>query len=155
MKTTTGRHQHNARQLPFFVYGSLRRGQGNHRLLAGKTVGEHPARLHGCALYTLGLPFATPGGPESYVVGELMVVAEDHYASVLAALDRLEGYRGPGRTNLYERVSRRVSYTDKSGQTREAEAWVYLAGADVALCEDDRVAGGDWLQARGALAAFR
>ncbi|MCA1702141.1 MAG: gamma-glutamylcyclotransferase, partial [Actinobacteria bacterium] len=30
---------------PFFVYGTLRPGQGNYRLLAGRTVGEFPAVL--------------------------------------------------------------------------------------------------------------
>ena len=136
--------------LPFFVYGTLRPGQGNYRLLAGQTVAEFPATLPGHALYGPGLPYVTAGEEDSTVVGALIFVAPERYAEVLARLDCLEGYR-PGRPHChYERVVRTVRYLDADGAEATTLAWVYLAGpaARERLRGTERIAGGDWLAAR-------
>jgi gamma-glutamylaminecyclotransferase len=102
-----------------FVYGTLRRGEGNHRLLAhAEYVGE-ARTVPGFALYDLG---AFPGlvrDGAGTVVGEVY----DVDAGTLAALDRLEGvpsfYRrerielkGVGSTDAYTLTSRQVRGCD-------------------------------------------
>ena len=99
---------------PFFVYGTLRHGQGNYRLLAGSTTRERSALLAGHALVDLGVPYAIHAEPTSQVVGELMDVRPARYAEILARLDQLEGYRPTNpRYSLYLRVVRTVRLTDQ------------------------------------------
>jgi gamma-glutamylaminecyclotransferase len=72
-----------------FVYGTLKRGHGNNRLLTGSEfVGEAETDP---ALYMAngGIPFVwTEGGPLHRVKGEVFRVDD----AVLARLDRLEGH---------------------------------------------------------------
>ena len=112
-----------------FVYGTLRPGQGNHaRHVRGRTVSEEPAVLPGAILYEgPGYPFALPE-PDSEVRGEILRPDPGQYASLLAALDELEGYRPGARDNLYERELRTVRLADGS----TADAWVYFAAAPLA-----------------------
>ena len=133
---------------PFFVYGTLRRGEGNYRRLKGRTEAEHPATLPNHALYGVGLPYVIDAEGAA-VVGELMFIRARHYDEVLADLDRLEGYRPGGRRCHYERVCRRVHYVDALGLERTVAAWVYQAGPVVRaqLAESNPVPGGDWLAA--------
>jgi len=90
-----------------FVYGTLKRGHGNHHWLAGAPfMGE--AALLNVVLHDLGpFPMAVPG--EGLVRGEVYAID----AAGLARLDRLEGY-----PRLYDR--RPLPLAD--GRT----AWVYL-----------------------------
>ncbi|WP_308344713.1 gamma-glutamylcyclotransferase family protein [Streptomyces sp. ISL-94] len=132
--------------LPFFVYGTLRPGEVNHELfLRGRTVVEEPARLPDAALYDgPGYPFAVHR-PGSAVVGELITAAPGAYGELLAALDRLEEYEGPGRPgNIYDRIARQALRPDGA----PVRAWVYLASP--LLARDLResgteIPGGDWL----------
>ena len=75
-----------------FVYGTLKRGHGNHHWLAGAPfLGE--AALPDVVLHDLGpFPMAVPG--EGRVWGEVYAVD----AAGLARLDRLESY-----PRLYDR----------------------------------------------------
>ena len=90
-----------------FVYGTLKRGHGNHHWLAGAPfLGE--AVLPDVVLHDLGpFPMAVPG--EGQVRGEVYAVD----AAGLARLDRLEGY-----PRLYDR--RPLPLADGR------RAWVYL-----------------------------
>ena len=90
-----------------FVYGTLKRGHGNHHWLAGAPfMGE--AELPQVVLFDLGpFPMAVPGNGR--VIGELYRID----AAALARLDRLEGY-----PRLYDR--RPLPLAD--GRS----AWVYL-----------------------------
>jgi gamma-glutamylcyclotransferase (GGCT)/AIG2-like uncharacterized protein YtfP len=134
--------------LPFFVYGTLRRGQGNYRRLAGRTAVEYPAVLSGHALYADGLPWVVAAEPEARVVGELMVANPGEYVEVLADLDRLEGFRGSARgSNLYERVALEVTFVDESGSAATTMAWVYTAGDHFSEGRGAvRVEDGDWIE---------
>ena len=132
--------------LPVFVYGTLRRGQGNYRLLSGRTAAEHPAVLPGHALHDAGLPYVVPGSPTDQVVGELMVVDPGRYAEVLASLDRLEGFR-PGCPSHYVRVAATARYRH-GAEERAVEAWVYLAGDRFRASAATLVSSGDWLAPR-------
>jgi len=102
-----------------FVYGTLKRGFGNNRLLSGsKFVGE--ARTEGkFALYESGIPFVIEDEQVSQVSGEVYEVDE----KTLSRLDRLEGH-----PNWYCRKMVNVSIisegNDKVGGT--CCAWLYF-----------------------------
>lgn len=136
-------------QLPFFVYGTLRPGQGNYRrFLEARTTQDVRALLDGHALFDLGIPYVVET-PDATVVGDLVFVAPQHYEDVLADLDRLEGYR-PGRAGShYRRTALSVRYAGAGGDETSALAWVYLAGDAVRarLCAVSPVPGGDWVAA--------
>jgi len=75
--------------IPVFVYGTLKKGHGNHPALEGATfLGEGqtvaPYALHAGD----GLPMVDEANPISPIHGELYLVD----AHTLAALDRLEGH---------------------------------------------------------------
>ncbi|MER7817897.1 gamma-glutamylcyclotransferase family protein [Streptomyces sp. NPDC096153] len=141
----TGRHREP--RLPFFVYGTLRAGEHNHDLfLRGRTSAEEPARLRGALLYEgPGYPYAIEG--DGVVTGELVTAAPERYGELIAVLDHLEGYFGPGDPrNLYVRVERRVHTASGT-----VPAWVYVAAGPVARelrAQGTPIPGGDW-SARG------
>ncbi|MBT2541228.1 gamma-glutamylcyclotransferase [Streptomyces sp. ISL-44] len=145
--TSVVRPQDPTAPLPFFVYGTLRPGEVNHDLfLRGRTVSEEPAGLPDAALYEgPGYPFAVDC-PGSVVVGELITAAPGAYGELLAALDVLEEYGGPGRPgNVYDRIARDAVRPDGT----PVRAWVYLASP--LLARDLResgteIPGGDWLK---------
>ncbi|MGX4692373.1 gamma-glutamylcyclotransferase family protein [Streptomyces sp. JNUCC 63] len=131
--------------LPFFVYGTLRPGEGNHgAFLHGRTHSEEPARLAGAVLYDgPGYPYAVeePGG---LIRGELVAALPERYGEVLTALDRLEGYVAGDPRSLYERVEREVVRETDGASVR---AWVYVAGPSVTarlLADGRRIESGDW-----------
>ncbi|GAA1578497.1 gamma-glutamylcyclotransferase family protein [Streptomyces globosus] len=136
-------------ELPFFVYGTLRPGEANHAaFLRGRTAAEEPARLPGAELYDgPGYPYAVrhPGAGAAHVVGALITAAPGAYGVLLAELDRLEEYHGPGLPrNLYDRVRCDALRPDGT----RTPAWVYLAAPPLArrLRESGTpIPGGDWL----------
>ncbi len=135
-------------RLPVFVYGTLRPGRHNHdRFLLGRTLAEVPARLRGAVLYEgPGYPYAVAGGEgeiRGEIRGELITIAPDAYAAVLAELDVLEECRPGDPRALYERVVREV-LVEGGGAVR---GWVYLATERVARglrAAGRPVPGGDW-----------
>ncbi len=130
-------------QLPVFVYGTLRTGECNYRrLLAEVDETSSSATLSNAVMYVgPGFPYVTTG--DGIVVGDLIQIAPRHYATTMNQLDMLEGYRGPGERNHYDRIIATV--TNAAGD--QLEAWVYLAGAMVSsqLSERQRIFTGDWL----------
>lgn len=134
-------------RLPFFVYGTLRPGEGNYSwALEGKTSREATAVLDGATMYgTRGFPYVilTPG--ERQVTGTLCFVRDEEYEETLAALDFLEGYRGPGENNHYDRVVRTVVTED--GES--VQAYVYVASenhAESVRASQPVIECGDWLK---------
>jgi gamma-glutamylcyclotransferase (GGCT)/AIG2-like uncharacterized protein YtfP len=139
------------KQLPIFVYGTLRRNMGNYnRLLSGRTVEEYPAVLPNHKMYSVGIAYVcdTGAGEAGQVVGEVMYIEPNRYEEVLARLDSLEGYRpgGDKRFNHYERVCRTALVTTDSGEHKSVEVWVYHGGTDQLkrFGEQQRVTSGDW-----------
>ena len=130
------------------VYGTLRRGGRNERLLDGATLlgrGSVAGGLH--EMVTEGIrPYPYPGliaGENGRVVVEVVRLANE---GQLARLDALEGY-DPAEEASSEYVRRRVAIV--GGPV--AEAWVYLyAGPPAAI--GSRIASGDWIaHLRGAM----
>lgn len=103
------------RMIRVFVYGTLLRGESNHHVVAPFLYSCRPGFVRG-RLYDVGEYPALILDPDGRrIKGEWLVVSEDG----LRAMDRLEGYAGPGRDNDYDRVWVR----DESG---EPEGWVYV-----------------------------
>ena len=103
-----------------FVYGTLKRGQGNHRLLDNRSEFVADARIgNEFTAYSkgIGYPFMAES-PGAGCAGEVYRVNDD----VLANLDRLEGH-----PRYYERKVRPVV----CGDGTEVLAWVYLMGTEV------------------------
>ena len=133
-------------QLPVFVYGTLRPGEGNHHCVAAAMTAASAALLEDHALYVSGLPWVVPQ-PGGRVVGDLIDIAPARYAATLARLDRLEGYRPGSPDGLYVRVQVVVRL---DGSTDSRRAWVYLAGRRSAARLTQTatpVASGDWKEA--------
>jgi gamma-glutamylaminecyclotransferase len=110
-----------------FVYGTLKRGFGNHRLLArAALVGE--ATIRG-SMHDLGaFPAVAIDGKAGTVHGELF----DVDSPTMERLDRLEG-----TPHFYQR---------KLVHTSAGEAWVYVM-ASAKLAGRPVVSGGRWLAA--------
>lgn len=100
-----------------FVYGTLKRGGGNHAFLAGQRFLGEARTVPGLTLYSLG---EYPGmvrapGDTAGVTGELWMVDDP----CLAELDRLEGLA----EGLYERVDVVLAPNPLAGS---AQTYLYL-----------------------------
>lgn len=87
-----------------FVYGTLRRGEVNHGLMAGSDVVAMQAWTAGRLVDTgFGYPglVLAPDDPHARTYGEVYRVSKQR----LPDLDRLEGYRGEGEENLFDRTT--------------------------------------------------
>ena len=92
---------------PIFVYGTLKRGYGNYRLIQGFTTKELPATTEGELYDVGGIPGLVEG--DNTVKGELMYIDSDYYQPALRVLDRLEGYDENNKSNsLYIRKLTKV-----------------------------------------------
>ncbi len=83
-----------------FVYGTLLRGESNHRVLEGAELLEETVTEEGYQLIDLGAYPAMCRAGDGVVVGELYAVSRD----TLAKLDRLEEH-----PEYYQRVELRLS----------------------------------------------
>lgn len=100
-----------------FVYGTLLRGQANHKILerggaffVGRFRTEEKYRMT-----AEWIPYVTDHAADVEIVGELYAVDD----ALMAALDRLEGH-----PRFYTR--RRVSVVSRDNKGVEAEAWLYF-----------------------------
>jgi gamma-glutamylcyclotransferase (GGCT)/AIG2-like uncharacterized protein YtfP len=115
---------------PVFVYGTLKRGFGNHHYMAGQSFVGPASTAPGFALYDLG---GYPGmvrspGTATGVTGEVWSVDEE----CLARLDELEG--------IAEGLYRRERVPLLGAPLEEgAEAYIYLKGV-----EGRPALGGEW-----------
>lgn len=147
-----------AQPYPVFVYGTLRRGQGNYRLLEAGVTETRSARAPGIAVYgaNYGFPYAAEhDDPEAVTVGEISWLSQDQVgAKTREDLDGLEGFRTstPSRSH-YERVLRPITCDDGSGGTTSVLAWMYVARGSALsrVSEKDRIHHGDWVAASDEL----
>ena len=118
-----------------FVYGTLLRGEANHRRLHHARVRAAKAFVAGALLYDTGRGYPAmtmaSGGPAVY--GEVYEVD----AATLRSLDELEDYYGPDDPrNEYERIS--VEAETGEGMVR---AWTYVFREPP---RGERIESGDW-----------
>jgi gamma-glutamylcyclotransferase (GGCT)/AIG2-like uncharacterized protein YtfP len=133
---------------PFFVYGTLRPGESNHYLLAGRSLNFEPAWAEGYLLYSCGTyPMALATQQAGLrLEGTLVTPSPEHYPAILRDLDQLEDYRphNPAQST-YVRLLESV-------QTEHgpAQAWIYVARPGVLRPWYELITGGDWVAYRRA-----
>ena len=111
-----------------FVYATLRRGQGNHRLLdSSKFIGNAKTKLR-YALYGSGVPFLSRADSVSQVIGEVYAIDD----ATLRRLDELEGH-----PDAYTREQAEVVLQDGT----ELIAWIYFYDT----VEGNLIESGDFL----------
>lgn len=116
-----------------FVYGTLRKHQYYHDLLQGSELVAEQCWTAG-RLFDTGYGYpALVHDDRGQVYGEVYRVSDE----VLAKLDELEGYYGPGQANEYERVIQTI-HGDKGPW--EAFVYIYLKLQK----HMPEIAGGDW-----------
>lgn len=113
------------------VYGSLRKGMGNHRLIEreeGTLLSTE--RIKGWEMYSYGgFPFIRPAeNPEDEITIEVYAMP----VTAMQPLDRLEGY-----PSFYDR---------KLVDTSKGKAWIYFIDQKG---NDARVTNGDWVDYKG------
>jgi gamma-glutamylaminecyclotransferase len=113
-----------------FVYGTLRKGQCNHRyfLDLSKFLGMAKTKKH-YALYSDTVPFLSLTRTVSQVTGEVYAVDD----VTLLNLDRLEGH-----PDAYKREQAQVILQDGA----EISAWIYFCDTP----RGDLIESGDFLQ---------
>lgn len=110
-----------------FVYGTLKKGQGNHGLLRDANfIGRGHTMKPNYQMYSLGpFPGVVLGDREIY--GEVYMVD----SKAMSRLDHLEGH-----PFMYERHLIDVGiYGDKKGEESKGKAWMYIYKGDVTDCE--------------------
>ncbi|HUG91402.1 MAG TPA: gamma-glutamylcyclotransferase family protein [Planctomycetaceae bacterium] len=105
--------------LPLFVFGTLRRGQRNHHLLAGRYTRMRPARLPG---FVKRHPLMIQAQPDGVVRGELYHLRPGMYDATMRDCDELEGI-APGQTVGCDYRRLRVMVETPEGRI---EAWAYV-----------------------------
>ena len=134
------------RQLPVFVYGTLRPGEKNYpRYLQGRSLREVPATVAGELFYIAagGYPYLLPG--RERVQGELIDLDPVVYPEVMQRLDALEEYDPadePG--SVYLRRTADVRTADGT----ERKAWVYYWNRPEA--RGKKVESGDFRKSEGS-----
>lgn len=108
------------------VYGSLRQGLHNHRLLTNaEYLGTD--NIPGFDMYSMGgFPFLKPSDTEAKTVIEVYNVTDDEFTR----LDHLEGY-----PSFYDR---------KQVPTKHGDAWIYFIDEPSPI--HDKVENRDWKQ---------
>jgi gamma-glutamylcyclotransferase (GGCT)/AIG2-like uncharacterized protein YtfP len=106
-------------RLPLFVFGTLRRGEPNHHLLAGRYARMRPARLHG---FSKLHPLMIRAQADGIVAGELYFLRREAYAAALRECDDLEGI-APGE--MAGASYRRLRVTVETPEGPVA-AWAYV-----------------------------
>ena len=127
----------------FFVYGTLMRGEANHRVAYRHGIASVQAgRVRGDLFDTgMGFPAMRLSDGMGQVRGELLVPKD--FEAAVQAMDDLEVFAGYGTDgNEYER--RLIEVVPEDGGA-ERLAWTYVAGECLPLRA--RIPSGDWRQA--------
>ena len=107
-------------QLPFFVYGTLMRGQERERFWPHLASSIETAFAQG-ALHHLG-PYPAMVAGESWVCGELWTIEQQHLEATLRALDEVEDF-DQGGVDLFKRTI--IDCRIESGRQIRAYAYFY------------------------------
>lgn len=132
------------KELPIFVYGSLREGFFNYdKYLKGKVLRKTEGKTKG-KLYHMpykNYPALLDGDNDVY--GEIMIL--DDYENTIKALDELEGYNGPNNTlNEYEKKIVDIKETC-SGEIRKCYIYAYNVDNDFRFQKESvYIKNGNW-----------
>jgi gamma-glutamylaminecyclotransferase len=141
--TTGSKDEVTGRRL-VFVYGSLKEGYGNHRLLQASTLVHHATLPYGHRMFSLG---GFPGVVEAdlssgYPIhGEVYEVTE---RTLFESLDYLEGYDKGTDTGMYLR--RPVMVELDNGELEAVETYIYNSQTAEDMEADDypEIVDGSW-----------
>lgn len=143
---------HSPTPSPMFVYGTLRTGNHNHRLLEGRVEQSIIGEVPGAALYTNGgFPYLI-ADDQATSTGELIYVDQDQLVETMDSLDMLEGTSEDiiDDQNHYNRYLWYVKTKEAEGEESPAEytqAWVYMPPTDdfdYIIKTYPRIPTGDW-----------
>jgi gamma-glutamylcyclotransferase (GGCT)/AIG2-like uncharacterized protein YtfP len=106
---------------PSFVYGSLMTGLFNHDRVADFVESASTGVVDGVDMYGQGTsyPYAIHG--DASVIGEVLWIKSELYATAMLTLDHIENYRNED-TDAYKREVVTVTLNDDS----DIEAWMYV-----------------------------
>ena len=110
-----------------FVYGTLRRGYHNHRLIMDCEVIDIGRTVNNYAMYANGIPYVSENEAVSQIYGELYLVSP----KILFTLDMLEGH-----PSWYKR--KKVPIETLNGKIYNA--WLYFNETKT----DKLIASGDY-----------
>lgn len=112
-----------SRQLPLFVFGTLRRGESNHHYLEGRYDRWLPATLRDFKRTEAahGFPGIVPS-PGDHVAGELFFIRPEVFHETLQQCDRLEDLPPGQLVGRYYQRAQVVVDTVEGGFT----SWVYV-----------------------------
>lgn len=132
--------QSDAKQRPFFVYGTLLPGQPNFSVWEQEIMRMDTAVFSGGLLFDMGQYPMLVEADRGEVHGRLIHVKPETYTTLLRYLDRLEGF-DPDRPekSIYRRVLKKIVI----GNGQEVEAWIYL-GRPHLVGGLEPVENGDW-----------
>ena len=152
-----GYEHYLAQPLPLFVFGTLRPGQGNFRLIKEgnciETVSE--AKLSGVAMVAgKGYPYPHSKlmDEEGYSIFGDVVSLKPNKGSIetRSNMDRLESFRSNYRsTSLYTRVDKIATIVDSSGNAREVKVWIYVSNNLPKEANENILKDGNWLELLG------
>ena len=100
-----------------FVYGTLKRGFGNHHLLSRANYLGKAVTKEFYALYVSNIPFVIRTEQVSHIHGEVYLVGQ----AMLEDLDSLEGHPG-----WYKRAQVSVCLQDVQCKKKYIHAWIYF-----------------------------
>lgn len=130
---------HDRNDLPYLVYGTLRRNGTNHARLAHMTEYADTFRIYGYEMFTNGaFPYAVPSTKKgASIVVEMYVPREGYERQAMQSLDSLEGFVAPNFSgNHYDRVAIPVPAAP------EVLAWMYVGANPAGRCHV--IPSGDW-----------
>lgn len=135
--------------LPFFVYGTLKVGEGNHQLVARNVTSIQEARVHRARIFDGGaFPYTyieLSYADQDVVYGELIWVLPESFSSVLATLDTLEGH-----PNFYKRHI--ITAYPLVDDTKGLRAYIYLGPNNGLASSDAYIRDGRWVSKMKRLA---
>ncbi|MCY0875697.1 MAG: gamma-glutamylcyclotransferase, partial [Firmicutes bacterium] len=108
-------------------------------------VSAERARIEGGAMYDLPYGYPAVIAGDGAVYGEVLTFSDE--SAALDIMDELEGYCGPGKLNLYDRVRMKAILSDGS----LVDCYVYVfPDTKIPWLEEHarQVDGGDWLEYR-------
>jgi len=141
-----------AQPYPVFVYGTLRQGQGNNRVIGHGADRYVSGEVRGVGIYGphRGFPYAAEHpDPTALTKGEIVYLKQDSSGvSARHGMDGLEGFRSDDPLNSH--YERRLHLAQIDGDTTPTPVWIYFArgSAQRQLQEHDRIIDGDWVKAK-------